>query len=142
MDGEVTQPSNSGQIDVEECVKLYLELRDTKAALTEKLKTELKPYNEGMEKLEAILLKYMQDIGAKNIATPAGTVYQRVERSATTRDKKAFRDFVLAGQLFDLLEWRPSKVQVFDHIEKTQADVPGINTQAYMTIGVRSGNES
>lgn len=144
MNDQVTQPSNPDeqtQIDVEGCVALYVELRDKKAELTEKLKEDLKPYNEGMEKLEAVLLKHLQDTGTKSAATTAGTVYQRVERSATIKDKLAFSEFVIANQLFDLIDWRANKVQVFDHIEKSQADVPGVNTQSFMTVGVRRATQ-
>jgi hypothetical protein len=109
--------------------------------MTEKLKTDLKPYNEGMEKLEAILLKHLQDTGTKSAATEAGTVFQRVERSATIKDKKAFSEFVIANQAWDLLDWKANKVQVFDAIEKTQADVPGVNTQAFMTVGIRRATQ-
>jgi hypothetical protein len=145
MNDVVTQPSNpetpSAQVDVEGLVKFYVELRDAKAALTDKLKEELKPYNEGMEKLETILLKHMQDTSSKSIATEAGTVYQRVERSATIKDKKLFSEYVIANQLFDLLDWKANKVQVFDMIEKTQQDVPGVNTQAFMTVGIRRSTQ-
>jgi hypothetical protein len=90
-----------------------------------------------MEKLEAVLLKHLQDSNIKSAATAHGTVYQRVERSATIKDKKAFSEYVIANSEFDLIDWRANKVQVFDHIEKTQADVPGVNTQAFMTVGIR-----
>lgn len=139
MTDQVTQPSNPEPIDVDGCAALYVEIRDKITELKAKLKEELKPYNKGLEDLDTILLKHLQDQGAKSISTTSGTVYQRVERSATIRDKKAFSDFVKANDQFDLIDWRANKVAIFDFMEKEAVDVPGVNTSAYMTIGVRRG---
>lgn len=120
---------------------MYVELRDLKAAMTARLKVEQKPYTDGMEKLEAVLLKHMQDTGSKSVATAAGTCYVTTDRSATVRDKLLFKEFVISQQAWDLADWKANKVQVFDYIEKHGADVPGVNTNAFATIGVRRGTE-
>jgi len=137
----VTQPSNSEPIDINAAVALYVELRDQKAAIAAKAKEESKPYNEGLERLEGVLLQALEGQGARSVATPSGTVYRRAERSATIKDKKAFREYVIANGKFDLLDWKANKVQVFDHIEETKEAVPGVNTSAFMTVGVRRGTE-
>lgn len=143
MDKEVTPSSNSTPLlDVNEAVALYVELRDKKAEMTAALKEALKPYNKGLEDLEAVLLKHLQDTKAQKIGTPAGTVYQRVERSATIKDKKAFREYVIENSEYDLIDWRANKVQVFEHIEKKHLDVPGVNTSAFMTVGVLRGSST
>ena len=135
----VTQSSNT--IDVEGCVGLYLELRNTKAAITAKAAEACKPYTEGMGKLEAILLKHLQDTSSESVRTERGTVYARTVRSATTKDKGAFVNFVIETQNWDLVDMRPSKTEIFEFIEENQKDVPGINTSAVLTIGVRSPTE-
>lgn len=129
------------KLDVEETVKLFVELRDTKAKMQAKLKEDLKPYNEALEKLEALLLKYMQDVGAQSIKTAAGTAYTSTFRSATIKDRLAFEKFIIDNQLWDLADWKASKVQVFDYMEKNGTEVPGVNTSAVAVIGVRRGNE-
>ena len=136
----VTSPSNSEKLDVDGLVALYVELRDKIAELKSDLKVALKPYQKGMEDLDGVLLKHLQDTGAQSVKTVHGTVYQRVERSATIKDKKAFREFVLANEQYDLIDWRANKVAVFDFIKEQQAEVPGVNVSAFMTIGVLRGN--
>jgi|SRR5580765_1595973 len=136
-DNEVTQSSNSEAIDVEACVALYVELRDQIAALKAELDIKLKPYQKGLADLDGILLQHLQDQKAQNIKTRSGTVSQRISRSATIKDKLAFKEFVIANGEYDLIDWRANKVQVFDWIEKNQLEVPGVTTSAYMTIGVR-----
>jgi nitrate reductase assembly molybdenum cofactor insertion protein NarJ len=140
MTDTVTTPSNSEPVDINGAAALYVELRDKIAEIKARMKEEVKPYQKGMEDLDAMLLKVLQDQGAKSIATPSGTVYQRVERSATIRDKKAFSDFVKENDQYDLIDWRANKVAVFDYIEENSGEVPGVNTSAFMTIGVRRGN--
>lgn len=141
MTDAVTPTSNSPVVDINGCTALYVEVRDKITELKARLKEELKPYQAGLEELDAILLKALQDQGAKSISTPSGTVYQRVERSATIKDKKAFSEYVIANGEYDLIDWRANKVSVFAHIEEKAVDVPGVNTSAFMTIGVRRGTE-
>jgi hypothetical protein len=88
-----------------------------------------------------VLLKALQDQKAQSIATPHGTVYQRIFRSATIRDKKAFREFIIENGMFDMLDWKANKVEVFSYMEEKAVDIPGINTSGYMTIGVMRGGE-
>ena len=136
----VTQSSNPSTIDVEGCVALYVELRDKIAALKAELVEKSKPLNHAIERLDGILLEHLQHQGAKSIRTESGTVYQRVAASAAIKDKKAFREFVIANEQFDMLDWKANKVQVRTYMEENQTDVPGINFTATLTIGVRRGN--
>lgn len=85
-------------------------------------------------------MKHLQDQKAQNIRTASGTVYQRIAASASIKDKKAFREFVIENEQFDMLDWKANKVQVRTYIEENQTDVPGINFTATLTIGVRRGN--
>ena len=78
----------------------------------------MKPYRKGLEDLDAILLKALQDQGAKSIRTPSGTVYQRIERSATIKDSRRSRSTSLPTKVWDLLDWRANKVAVFNHMER------------------------
>jgi hypothetical protein len=129
-------------VDINGCAALYVELRDQVTKLKAELKEKLKPYNKGLEDLDAVLLKALQDQGAKSITTPSGTIYQRIERSASIKDKKAFSEFVKTNNLFDLIDWKANKVAVFNYLGDGNADVPGVNTSAFMTIGVRRGTNS
>ena len=141
---KVTPPSNPDVpteiVDIDGCAALYVELRDQIAALKADLAEKLKPYQKGLEDLDAILLKALQDQGAKSIKTASGTVYQRIERSATIKDRKAFSEYVIRTGEYDLIDWRANKVGVFAHMEKNAVEVPGVNTSAFMAIGVRRGN--
>jgi nitrate reductase assembly molybdenum cofactor insertion protein NarJ len=140
MSNTVTASSNSAPMNVEGLVALYVELRDRVAELKAKLKEETAPYNKGMRDLEQLMLKHLQDVGAESVKTSSGTVYQHVERSATIKDKEAFREFVVANQEFDLLDWRANKTAVFDFMRDKAVEVPGVNTSAVMVVGVRRSN--
>ena len=143
---QVTQPSNpdvpTEVVDIDGCAALYVELRDRITAMKADLAERMKPYRKGLDDLDAILLKALQDQGAKSIKTKSGTVYQRIERSATIKDRKAFSEYVITTGEYDLIDWRANKVGVFAHMEKQAIEVPGVNTSAVMTIGVRRGSNS
>lgn len=136
----VTQSSNPTTVDVEGCVALYVELRDRIAAIQAEQIEKTKPLQAAKERLDGILLKHLQDQGAQNIKTASGTIYQRVAASAPIKDKKAFREFVVTNQQFDMLDWKANKVAVRTYMEENQTDVPGVNFTATLTIGVRRGS--
>jgi len=138
-DTSVTHSGNY-EINVEGAVAFYVELRDRKRALKDKLKEDLKPIDDGLLKLEAMLLQHMQDTKAQSIRTESGTCYQYIKRSATVGDRKAFQDFVVEHGLYDLLNWIANPKQVFDWIKENRSDVPGVNASSFMTIGVRRGD--
>ena len=139
---KVTPPSNPEVVDIDGCAALYVELRDTIAAIKAEMIERTKPYRKGLDDLDAILLKALQDQGVKSMRTPSGTVYQRVEASATIKDRKMFKDFVIDNGQWDLLDWKANKPAVRKYMEEQQADVPGLNFTASMTIGVRRGNST
>src|SRR5262245_57424126 len=115
----VTPESNpKTEIDVNEAVAFYVELRAKKRDMEAQLAEDLKPIHDGMAQLEAMLLKVMQDLGVKSLPTEHGTAYQRTVRSATIQDRKAFREFVVSNGLYDLADWKANKVQVFDYMKE------------------------
>ena len=140
-DNEVTLAGNS-ELDVDEAVKLYVELRNEKAAMKAWLAEATKPIDAAMKQVESLLLQHMQNTKVNSVSTNHGVAYQRVVRSATIKDRKAFQDFVIALGLFDLVDWKANKVQVFDYMEENKTEVPGVNTSAYMTVGVRKGSDT
>lgn len=104
----------------------YIALRDEKKAIQEKHKEELAPVNRKMEKIEAALLKRLQKDGAKNIATPDGTVYITTVTKAKVEDWSVFRPFILQHDLVDMMEQRVSKNAIEEYIEANGDVPPGI----------------
>ena len=94
---------------IAEAVTLYISLRDKKAQIVEAHKAAIKPLDTKMDKLEALLLKAMQDNSLQSVNSPDGTAYIANRSSVTTADKEVFMGYVKEHQAWDLLEVRPSK---------------------------------
>lgn len=83
-------------ITVEQATAKYIELRDRKAQIAERHKTELAPLQEAMASIETWLLDKMNQEGVDSFKTPAGTPYRSVAISMKLEDDAAFKNFVFA----------------------------------------------
>ena len=125
------------QIDIEKRVAQYIALRDKIKQLDDAHKERMKPFKETLEILNSDLLGHLNAINANNAATNAGTVYRTEKKSASIADGKAFMDYVLANQDFDLLDKKVNVTAVGDHIDKHGHPPPGINFNSRYEVGVR-----
>ena len=82
--------------EVDEVIRIYVELRDQKKAAEAELEERLKPLNAKMEKIEAWLLGTMQAQGISSCKTVNGTAYSSIKTSVTMADPDTFRRFVLS----------------------------------------------
>src|SRR5262245_31036548 len=86
--------------DIDKLVSQYIALRNRKEAIEQTPKTELATLKEIMDKLEAKLLSYMQDAKLDHVASPSGTAYRSTRLSATIKDGKAFREYVIGNSAY------------------------------------------
>lgn len=120
-----------------ELVEIYIKLRDAKKAAQDEFKKSIERTNLGMEKLEAILLAKLQELGVDSLSAKGiGTVYRNTETSASVRDKAAFRDFVMQNDNWEVADLRANKV-VVEAMLKQGIEVPGVNFTTMHTVGVR-----
>jgi hypothetical protein len=128
--------------DINKTIDQYVKLRDKKRLLERQHKDQLKPFNDLLEEIEGMLLSYMQRAGVNSIATDGGTAYQSTTPRATIGDGDAFRQFVIANQLFDLVDWRANATRVFDYINEHNGQVPpGVNPSTYTKVNFRRPGE-
>lgn len=144
MDGTTPTPGTAASglpPNIEKLIGQFVAVRDRKRLLEQQHKDQLKPFKEVMDQLEGQLLAYMQQTGSQSIATAKGTAYQSTKKSATIADGKAFRDFIVAHGLFDLIDWRANANHVFDYISEHKVQPPGLNCSTYTSVGFRSPSE-
>jgi len=119
-------------------VEEYIRLRDEKKRAEDTYKVWLdEHYNTRMNEIELTLLDQLNTLGIDSIASKQGTAYKKLSTSVTTADGREFRRHVIGGELWDLIEFRPSKTAINDLIEKGEPIPPGINRSAFYTIGIR-----
>lgn len=146
--------------DIKAVVERYIQLRDEKASIAERHKTELSPIVEGMDVIERWLLAQMDQMGVDSLKTTAGTPYKAVTKSVKMIDPEAYKRFVfedvidameridptnmpdMMGLLtnsikWDLIDFRPLKKGVTELIEETGELPPGLEVSQFQTINIR-----
>lgn len=124
----------------DDMVRAYIRLRDHKEAAERELKKSLERVVQGMEKLENLMLDYLNTSGAKNITTDAGTVYVKTRESASVKDREAFLRYIFTTKNLELLDARANKSVVRKIMDETGEVPPGVNVSTMKTVGVRRGD--
>lgn len=128
----------TGPIDIEMRVGQYVKLRDLKAQLEDKHKSELKPINEAMDMLKQVMAAGLDQLNVDSAKTPCGTVSFSPKASASLADKSAFWTYVVTTGQFELLDYKANVTAVKAHIEKNQGVAPpGVNYSVFRDVGVR-----
>lgn len=118
-------------------VEKFILLRDKKAEIEKRHKTELAPFNLIMGQFEAFMLDDLNQIGGESLKTEHGTIYKSTRTSATVKDWPATFEYIRSNDLWDMLEHRVSKTAVLADIEEKGAPVPGVNVTQDITLNIR-----
>jgi hypothetical protein len=125
-------------IDFELRVDQYVRLRNKVKGIKEKHKEELAPYNDAMDKLEALLLQGLNSTGQESAKASSGTVYKTTRRSASLEDPEVFLDFVRTSGHWELLDRKANAPAVSDYMEQNGVVVPGVKFTTMIEVGVRA----
>ncbi len=120
----------------------YVAVRDKIKEIEERHKGELAPYRQALQLLNGILLDHLNKSNVDSVASNQGTFYRSKKVSVTIADGAAFKDFVRAGQHFELVDWRASKTAVEAWAEAQGALPPGLNMSVHYEVGVRRPSNS
>jgi hypothetical protein len=123
--------------DIAKRIGQFVKLRDKINEIKKQQKEFLKPYNETLEQLNGVLLAHLNTVNGNSVSTDAGTAYRSEKKSASLADPEAFRKFVIANQLFDLIDWKANVTAVEDYINEKELPPPGVNYSSTFVAGVR-----
>src|ERR1700761_2985989 len=101
---------------LEKRIKQYLGVRGLIKTMEDRHKTELKELQDIKEKLSGILQEALTNVGAESIKTTEGTIYSTTRYSASLADPKAFMDYVIKNNLYDLLDRKANVTACKDYV--------------------------
>lgn len=130
-------PNLSPDVLIGQYVKLRDRIKEAEAAEKEKMA----PAKLYLQALNDRLLDYLNKAGGNGIQTAMGTAYRTERNTASISDPAAFRDFVIANEMFDMLDWKANAPAVKDYIGEFDAEPPGVKITTAYTVGVRRPNE-
>lgn len=125
------------KVGIDTRVEQYIKLRDKIKEMEARHKEELKPYKETLEKLNAVILAHLTQVGGESIRTSSGTAYVTEKKSASLADPQAFMEYVIVNEAWDLLDRKANVKAVDDYINENSAPPPGVNFSSTLMVGVR-----
>jgi hypothetical protein len=134
---DTTDASKEATQKFEKRTAQYVAVRDKIKEISEKHAAELKPFVDLQNDLTAWFTEELDRVGAQSVKTSEGTVYQSTRYSASLNDPKAFMDYVIGNNAFDLLDRKANSTAVRDFIEQHKSEPPGCKLSAIRTVGVR-----
>lgn len=124
---------------INELVDKYIELRDRKAGVKKEYDDKVAKIEQVMEKMEAVILKHLNETGAESFRTASGTAYKSNRTSATVADWDAFLAHVQRNEAWELLEHRAAKKAVEEFKAANDDLPPGINWRSEVVVNIRRG---
>ena len=118
-------------------VEQYVKMRDGLAAADEAHKEKTKAARQWLVDQNAKLLARLEQLGVDSAATPSGTAYRKMKKTATIADAASFRRFVIGGEQWDLVDWRANGPCIAEFLEENSELPPGINYSTFYDVGVR-----
>lgn len=128
----------AAEIPTDKLVRIYIRMRDARAALKAKFEEEDAAIRGQMDVIEATLLDTCKKAGADSINTQAGTVMRGIKTQYWTSDWEAMHQFILENQMPQLLERRVSQNTMKEYLQAHPDKMPkGLNVDSKYTITVR-----
>lgn len=117
-------------------IEKYIQLRDKKTQMKSEFDAKLAPIEEAMQKIEAHIMKTLNELGSDRIGGATGVAFKSTQNSATVADKELFRQFVLENDRWELADIRAAKTAIKEYIDENDDLPPGINWRSETVIRV------
>jgi hypothetical protein len=122
----------------EKLTRTYIKIRDRRAELQKKFKTEDDSLLEQLETVKRGLLDFCEEQGIDSVKTPAGLFYRSVKTRYWTRDWADMNEFIIEHGVPDFYEKRLNQANVRQFLEENPDLLPkGLNVDSEYVITVR-----
>lgn len=125
-------------MDMTKIVATHLKIRQKRSEIKKAFDEQDKELKAQQERLEAAMLKFMQDNKMSSVKTDAGTFYRQEEIKPAGSDWDAFYKWVREEDAFDALERRIKKGFIVDYMEENEGELPpGVSVYREFVVRVR-----
>lgn len=132
----MTDETSSPKVD--KLVKVYIKMRDAKAAKTRAFEEEIEKLDADMELITKELLEVCKATGQDGGKTAFGTFTRTVKTRYWTSDWKSMYDFIKENDALELLEQRVAQGNMKQFLKDNPDKLPaGLNVDAKYSITVR-----
>lgn len=124
-------------MNYETLVEKYVALRDRRDEIKKEMVKKTSEIEGLMDKVEALILKHLDETGVESIRTKAGTAFKTQRTSATVADWDTLLSYVLQTENFQFLEHRVSKKAVEEFKAANEDLPPGVNWSSEVVVQIR-----
>ena len=129
-------------MDMDALTRAYLNIRAKRHQIAAAFKEEDDDLKEKLGRIEAAMLKFLNDTGAQSMATKAGTFFKQEEITPQGSDWDAFYNWVREENAFDALERRIKKTFIADYQKANGGALPpGVSVYREYVARVRTNNK-
>lgn len=121
----------------EELITHYITIRDRKKEMKAKHQLELEPLNNALDLLEDKMLAILNERGAQNTKTPAGTAFKKTQSKCKMVDRDAFLNYVQDHGAWDLITNHVSSEAVQSIIEVAKKPPDGVAVEQEIVVQFR-----
>lgn len=122
---------------IQDRIEQYIRLRDKIKQLDDEHKDKMKPFKETLDKLNAVMLDHLNQIGADSVKSQSGTVYRTTRRTASLEDADAFMRHVIGSEAWELLDRKANVTACEDFAKENGVLPPGVKVSTTIQVGVR-----
>lgn len=125
-------------MDADKLVKVYTKIRDERSRRKKVFDDEDKALKAKQERIEAELLRFLNENKLDNSRTDSGMFYRQLDILPAGSDWEAFYEWVAKEGAFDALERRIKKGFISDYMEENDGDLPpGVSVNKRYVLRVR-----
>lgn len=129
------------ELNLEQTVKVYLNIRNAIEKMEERHKTELQELKDQFEIVGNYLLEFCNSQNLDSVKTAAGTISRRVTSRYWTSDWDSMYRVIMEHDAPHLLEQRIHQGNMRQFVEEhPEAFPPGLNSDSKYTVSVRKPN--
>lgn len=121
----------------ERVIEAYTILRDKRSELKRAYEADDAVLTGKMDRLEAWLLKTMQDVGTDQLKGNGAIAYISTKDRAKSDDWGTFWEWLAENKRLDMLEKRVATKTIMEYFEEFQELPPGISITRERTVNVR-----
>ena len=125
---------------IEQLIDRYIQIRDRKAQLKAKYDGEVEALDEGLKKIENVLLSKLNELGVDSFGKKeTGMAFKSPVTSATVADWDSFLGYIKENDAWHMLDHRANKTAVAEFRAANDDIPPGINWREETVVRVRRG---
>lgn len=111
-------------LDVDQLVRVYIKIRDARAANTREYEAEDSRLKQQQEKIESVLLAHLNETNSNSVQTPSGTFFRQEEVIPSASDWGAFHAWMREQNAMDALERRVKRVFITEYMDANEGRLP------------------